>query len=161
MNRKKPAAKKKPAIKITPQMMRIVSTMLDKVELVLDALAPKPLPDDRDSVQRSIGRWTNNLMALWRQCDKPACRRARRCRGLPTGCLLARAPKVPPEVLTGAHTMLDGRRHSLDDLDLRAGARNDVAAVKAWLGQGFPASGQRHNLALHSRQEQTALASGR
>lgn len=82
MKSKKPANKKKPAIKLNAQTMRITETMLDKIELVLATLVPKPLtlPDDRDPIQRSVGRWSNNLMALWRQCEKPACRRARRCR---------------------------------------------------------------------------------
>ncbi len=81
---KKSAAKKKPAKIMTQQTMSIADTMLDKIELVLAAIAPvpKPLPDDRDPIPRAVGRWTNNLMALWRHCDKRACRRTRRCCGL-------------------------------------------------------------------------------
>jgi hypothetical protein len=134
MKRKNPANKTKPAITLTPRLMRIMETMLDKIELVqttlLADLAPPPPPDDRrDCVQRSVGRWTNNLMALWRLCAKPACRRARRCRGLPMACLAQRGTMPPPEVLGGVRTMLVGRRHGPDYHDLRVGARDDVAAV--------------------------------
>ena len=31
-------------------------------------------------------RWANNEFSTWRQCQKPACRRARRCCGEPRQC---------------------------------------------------------------------------
>ncbi len=64
---------------------------------------------------------------------------------------MARAPDVPPEVLTGVNILLAGRVHGLAYDDIRAGARNDVAAVEAWLAPD-------HNLALHIVKRQTPLA---
>lgn len=40
---------------------------------------------------------------------------------------------LPPDVLTGVRTLLEGRSLGLDYHDLRVGAPEQVAAVEAWL----------------------------
>jgi hypothetical protein len=79
------------------RVARINHLMLDKLELVLDVLKrqydpPPPLTP----LEASVWRWTNNRLDVQNFCDKPACRRARSCKGEPRACLTRHAPKIPP-----------------------------------------------------------------
>jgi hypothetical protein len=109
-------------------------TMLEKVERILEALAPASLDDPRaPPVPPSILRWSANLMALWHLCPHEACRRARCCRRNATTCVMRGTDRVPADVRKGAAALLRGRRDGLPYEDVRAAARDDVAAVELWL----------------------------
>ncbi len=110
--------------------------MLDKIEDILDVIAPRPLDDPRaPPVPPSILRWTANLMALWHCCPHEACRRARCCRRKPAACIMRRAPRVPKDVRKGVQALLSGRRNGLRYEEVRATARDEVAALELWLAQ--------------------------
>jgi hypothetical protein len=70
--------------------------MLDKIDLVLAILNPPPRPaGPLARAEAGIWRWTNDQFGFCRLCAKPACRRARACRGEPRACLTRHLPQVP------------------------------------------------------------------
>ena len=81
---------------IQARVNRILLTMLDKIELVLDVLKRGPAPEGPLTPERAYPwRWVNNRLDLQKFCSKPACRRARRCKGEPRACLTRHAPTLP------------------------------------------------------------------
>jgi hypothetical protein len=81
------------------RLNRINHLMLEKIELVLDVLnrqnePPPPLTP----LEAGVWRWIDNRLDLQKFCDRPACRRARSCKGEPRACLTRHAPKIPPKM---------------------------------------------------------------
>jgi hypothetical protein len=94
---------------------RIAHKMLDSIGTILDTVERSLAPAPTGPLTRAdagIWRWTNNQFALWRLCDKTACRRARGCRGEPRACLDRHLPSVPQDVRSNVHTMLRAARTS-------------------------------------------------
>lgn len=91
---------------------RSAYAVLDAVARVHAALQPKPPPDD-DPLQRAVGRWCNDRLALWRLCGRAGCRHARSCRGRPHDCLTRRAPQLPEDALTRLRSLLQRRATAL------------------------------------------------
>jgi hypothetical protein len=78
---------------------RINHLMLDKIELVLDVIKRKyDPPPPLTRLEADVWRWTNDRLDLQKFCNKPACRRARCCKGEPRACLTRHAPKIPPNM---------------------------------------------------------------
>ncbi len=99
--------------KMQKDITRIAHTMLDKIEMVLAILNPPPtLTGPLTPALAAPWRWTNNQLALWRLCAKPACRRARCCRGEPRLCLDRHLPQVPLDLRTNVRAMLRAARAS-------------------------------------------------
>jgi hypothetical protein len=89
---------------------RTAHLILDKCEQVLDVLQrqwdpPPPLTPEG----ARIWRWTNDRFDLQKFCTKPACRRARLCKGEPRQCLTRHAPKIPAAMRKQAAAL--GRAH--------------------------------------------------
>lgn len=81
------------------RLQKTLHLMLDKIDQVLDVLQrqydpPPPLTP----LGAGVWRWTNNRLDVQKFCDRPACRRARSCKGEPRACLTRHAPKIPPKM---------------------------------------------------------------
>jgi hypothetical protein len=86
-----------PNTEIQARIARINQLMLDKIELVLDVLKRKDdPPPPLTPLAAGLWRWINNRLDVQKFCNKPACRRARSCKGEPRACLTRHAPKIPP-----------------------------------------------------------------
>lgn len=92
--------------------------------------APLALNDPR---RARLNRLMADAMALWRQCERPACRRARRCRGLPGACVARHAAAVPAPVREGAELLLRGARIGVPYDETRRDAPEQLAAVETWV----------------------------
>jgi hypothetical protein len=66
-----------------------------------------------DPALTPVLRWIASLMCLPALCARPACRRARACRGEPRRCLKRYAPLVPEDAREGLKAMIAGREQGL------------------------------------------------
>jgi hypothetical protein len=118
---KKSTNKNKSAIKLIPRLMRILHTMLDKIELVLTMIERRDAPPPAELLTADLApasaaawaapwRWANNAFGFWRLCARPACRRARCCRGESRACLDRHLPHVSPDARNRVRAMLRARR---------------------------------------------------
>jgi hypothetical protein len=96
-----------------------------------DDFAAIDTPDHPDLTP--VLHWMSNLMCLWGLCAKPACRRARKCRGEPRDCLARYAPLVPEEAREGIKAMIEGRRDNLSFDEVRDMADGEVDAAIEWM----------------------------
>ena len=93
---------------------RIAHNMLDKIEMVLAILNPPPAAaGPLAGAEAGVWRWTNNQFGFWRLCARPACRRARCCRGEPRACLNRHLPSVPQDVRKRVRLLLRARHEAL------------------------------------------------
>ena len=84
-------------------------------------------------------RIPSNLLALWRLCAKPACRRARQCHGDPRDCQARFRPLVPEAAQAAVAVMLADDDLSYDAL--RSAAPVEFICYERWLACVRPASG--------------------
>jgi len=86
-----------PNTDIKARIERTTHLMLDKIDQVLDVLKRQYDPLlPLTPLEAGVWRWTNNRLDLQKFCSKPACRRARSCKGEPRACLARHASKIPP-----------------------------------------------------------------
>jgi len=70
--------------------------VLDRLEGILDQLAPKP----KDALpQEAARRYIAQATGVPSLCSRKACRRTRLCRGEPKHCLALALPFLPPSVI--------------------------------------------------------------
>jgi hypothetical protein len=79
---------------------------------------------------RETARHIADLYCLWRCCGKPACRRARACRGNARACLTA-LPLVPPDALCFLKRM-DDARGWVSFEEMMRGSEEEWQAVEEW-----------------------------
>jgi hypothetical protein len=86
--------------RMTQGLYRCMNLMLDGMErraaeqAAIDEAGRKPT---LTAIEAAPWRWTNDQCGNWRSCAKPACRRAKGCRGEPRACLDRHLPQVPPD----------------------------------------------------------------
>jgi hypothetical protein len=107
------------------RLNRINHLMLDKIDQGLDVLNRQydpPLP--LTPLEAGVWRWTNNRLDVQKFCNKPACRRARSCKGEPRACLTRHAPKIPPAMAKHAVALgralypIEAQKRGFTDADL-------------------------------------------
>jgi hypothetical protein len=79
---------------------------------------------------RETARHISDLYCLWRCCGKPACRRARACRGDARACLTA-LPLVPPDAVLFLKAM-DQARGFFSFEEMMARNEETWQAVEEW-----------------------------
>jgi hypothetical protein len=97
-------------------VQRIVHKILDVAGAILDSLerraAEQAAIDEASSkptltaIEAAPWRWANDQFGFWRSCAKPACRRARGCRGEPRACLDRHLPQVPQKARDRVRALL-------------------------------------------------------
>jgi hypothetical protein len=92
------------------RVKRISHKMLDVAGAILDRIDPVPPAGPLVPPETGVWRWAANQLGLWQYCAKPACRRARRCRGEPRACLDRRLPQVPERTRAALRAVLRARR---------------------------------------------------
>ena len=78
------------------------------------------------------GSWSSNMVCLWGLCARPACRRARCCRGEPRDCMAKYTPLVPEDAREGVKAMFDGLRSRMTFDEMSTEAPSEIAAVEDW-----------------------------
>jgi len=107
----------------------VALALLDAIDGTLARMSAPPETHAPPPALPPLWRWTANLLGLWRLCDKPACRRAQRCKCAPHLCLARHAPLLPEDVRAGASRLLAGKARGLSYDALCAQAPDAVAAL--------------------------------
>jgi hypothetical protein len=80
-------------------------------------------------------RVTSKLLCLWAFCGRPACRRAKGCKGNAGDCVTRYSPLVPEDARYGVLAIACAADDGISDEEMRAGAGAELAALEAWITQ--------------------------
>ena len=86
------------------------------------------MSDTHDHLQR----YASDLLCLWAFCGKPACRRARACKGNPRSCVTRFGPLAPEEARFGALALVQGAFDGVEREEVRQYESAAIAALEEW-----------------------------